>query len=760
MAYLARVLDLLKSKDYIPLPSPRIAELLEIPEGEFPDFETEIQQHLKQGTLVKLKKNRICLPRDADLVTGIIRFRQGGSAALWPETLDPKNRPTPFQIRSDETGVSMHGDRVVARINSRNKRNKGRGDRREKVNPRFKDEPTAKVIRILERANETLTGTLKRGRMFYFVIPDEPRIVHDILVPDPKESNLSVPPQIDDKVVVKLYPWEERHLNPEGEIIEVLGKTHTPGAEYKALLHQYRLNPDFPDNVLDEVKDTPKEVAKEELLRRRDIRDQFTLTIDPQDAKDFDDAISIEDLGDGKTRIGIHIADVSAYVKPSTALNREAFNRGNSTYLVGKVIPMLPHPLSNGICSLVEDEDRLTKSVFLVVAGGKILSTEFANTVIRSNKRLTYEQAFAFLKQDNLEKIRKLPLPPKHQTGSTGKALNELNNEELKKIQNAIRLLWDIASRFRKKRMLAGSLDLDMAETKIYVDPDGAADRIVKVVNDESHQLIEEYMLSANEAVAKALNKRRIPAIHRVHDKPDAEKLDELSQYMDTVGISIGDLTTKRHMTDLLAKIKVHPQSHSLRIMVLRSLKQAQYRATADGHYGLGKQNYLHFTSPIRRYADLVVHRIFDRYLVPEEQRPPEERQQNYDAGSLASVAQHISITEQNSTDAERESTKIKLLEFFERELDKKVRTRFEAVIMDIRNHGMFVELTESMAYGFIHVSSLKDDLYSTSRDGARLTGRRSRRKFTIGQKILVSVYRVDRFKRQIDFIVASKENE
>lgn len=308
--------------------------------------------------------------------------------------------------------------------------------------------------------------------------------------------------------------------------------------------------------------------------------------------------------------------------------------------------------------------------------------------------------------------------------------------------------------------MLAGSLDLDMAETKIYVDPDGAADRIVKVVNDESHQLIEEYMLSANEAVAKALNKRRIPAIHRVHDKPDAEKLDELSQYMDTVGISIGDLTTKRHMTDLLAKIKVHPQSHSLRIMVLRSLKQAQYRATADGHYGLGKQNYLHFTSPIRRYADLVVHRIFDRYLVPEEQRPPEERQQNYDAGSLASVAQHISITEQNSTDAERESTKIKLLEFFERELDKKVRTRFEAVIMDIRNHGMFVELTESMAYGFIHVSSLKDDLYSTSRDGARLTGRRSRRKFTIGQKILVSVYRVDRFKRQIDFIVASKENE
>lgn len=747
----------MKRRDYIPLPAERIAAELQVPSEEEDAFQQEIAQHLRQGTLVKLKKNRLCLPRDADLITGMIRFRQGGSAFLFPDLGDGKRPAEAYQIKAEDTAVAMHGDRVVCRIvEDPRQRYRARRQGSDSKMADRRDEPQAKVIRILERANEVLTGTLQRSRRFYYVVPSDPRISHDVLVDDPAQSSLRPVPKIDDKVVVRLSPWEHRHLNPEGEIIEVLGQTFEPGAEYKALLRQYKLNPDFPPAVQDQVKEIPAKVPASELSRRRDIRDIFTFTIDPQDAKDFDDALSLEELDSGNFRIGVHIADVSAYVKPATPLDEEAFDRGNSTYLVGTVIPMLPHALSNGICSLVEEEDRLTKSVFIVVTPtAKVLSTEFSNTCIRSNKRLTYEQAYKLLMEDDLDVVRAMPEPPKHQTGATGRPLKTLRDDELGQLQDHIRKLWSVASKFRHKRMRAGSLDLDMPETKIYVDPEGYADKIVKVEHDESHQLIEEFMLAANEAVAKALNKRRIPAIHRVHDKPEPDKLEELSNYMGTVGIEIGDLTTKKHMTELLARVREHPQSHTLRVMILRSLKQAQYRASPDGHYGLGKQHYLHFTSPIRRYSDLVCHRVFDRYLVPDEQRPKEDRRKDYDAGRLQAIAQHLSLTEQNSTDAERESNKIKLLEFFERELTKTPRGEFEAVVMDIRNHGMFVELTDSLAYGFVHMSTLQDDLYTLKKDGAQLVGRTNKRKFTIGDHIMVSVHRVDRFKRQIDFFVA-----
>jgi len=754
MHYLPRLLELMKRGDYIPLPEDRIAEELEIPETEREELHREIGQHLRQGTLVKLKKNRLCLPRDADLITGTIRFRQGGSAFMFAETGDTQQPPTAYQIRAEDTAVAMHGDRVVCRINQDPQANRRR-HKGGKFNNRA-DEPTARVIRILERANEVLTGTLRRSKHFHYVVPGDPRIQQDILVPDPADSTLSFQPRIDDKVVVRLAPWEQRHLNPEGEIIEVLGRTFEPGAEYRALLRQYKLNPEFPPEVTAEVAAIPAKVERSEIAYRRDIRKVFTFTIDPQDAKDFDDALSLERLDDGNLRIGIHIADVSAYVKPGTALDREAFNRGNSTYLVGTVIPMLPHALSNGICSLVEDEDRLTKSVFLVVTpNAKIVGTEFANTVIRSNKRLAYEQAYALLKEDALEKIRELPEPPKHQTAATGRALRSLTDQELSQLQTDIRTFWSIASKFRARRMRAGSLDLDMPETKIFVDPQGYAERLVKIEHDESHQLIEEFMLAANEAVATTLNRRRLPAIHRVHDKPDPSKLDDLAEYMETAGLKPGNLAEKKNVSALLRNIKTHPQTHTLRVMVLRSLKQAQYRASPDGHYGLGKQNYLHFTSPIRRYADLVVHRIMDRYLVPEDQKPPEDRLQDYDMGRLSAVAQHLSITEQNSTEAERESNKIKILEYFERELAKQPRNEFEAVIMDVRNHGMFIELTQSLAYGLVHVSTLHDDLYSINSDGNALIGRKTKRRFALGDKVMVSVYRVDRFKRQIDFQVA-----
>ncbi len=757
MSYAEPLIGLMKRRDYVPLPINRVAERLKIPEAEREAFYKEVKELQRSGTIVKLKKDRLCLPRDADLCTGRIRFRQSGSAVLVSENLENGSPAEPVQIKAEDTWVALHNDRVLVRLIPTRHRYRTTRDR--KGRPRAEPEPQGEVIRILERARETLAGTLKRSKHAYYVIPDDPRIIQDIIVPDPATSSLNPKPKVDDKVVVRLLEWEQRHLNPEGEIIEVLGKTHTPGAEYLALLRQYDLNPEFPEAVLQEVEKLPAKVTLKDRRGRLDLRKKHIFTIDPDDAKDFDDALHVERLENGNWLVGVHIADVAHYVKPGTRLDEEARRRGNSTYLVGKVIPMLPHQLSNGLCSLVEGEDRLTKSVFLTFSPkGHLIDkeTRFANSVIRSAKRLTYKQAYALLNEDNLEKVRELPLPPAHQTGSTGRALTELSNKELAALQRDVRQLWALASALRKKRMAGGSLDLDMPETKIYVDAEGYAERIEKVENDESHQLIEEFMLCANEAVDKTLRKERMAIIHRVHDKPEPEKLEELSEYMATVGIETGDLTSSRkHITRLLAKIREHPQSHILRIQFLRSMKQACYRASPDGHWGLNKSNYTHFTSPIRRYSDLIVHRLFDSHLAKLGDPTAPKNPIVYNQNTLAAMAEHVSITEQNSTEAERESVKIKLLEFFEREATKKDKTSFEAVITDVRNHGLFVELTESMAYGMIHVSSLRDDLYVYNGERGELSGRRRKRRFRVGDKILVQAYRVDRFKRQIDFTMA-----
>ena len=650
----------------------------------------------------------------------------------------------------------MHGDTVLARKvedQRRPFRGKGRQQR-----PEYKpdEKPNVRVIRILKRARITIPGTLEQAKHASYVIPDDPRIIHDILVPDPKNSGLKPIPKVGDKVVVKMLEWKQRHLNPEGEIMEVLGRTHEPDAEFKAILYKYDLNPRFPSAVEQQTKDIPDVVRSEDIGNRQDCRDLFTFTIDPDDAKDFDDALSLELLEDGKTRVGVHIADVSAYVKPGSPLDREAQERGNSTYLVGTVIPMLPHALSNGLCSLVEAEDRLTKTCFITFNDSADISeVKFANTVINSNKRLTYKQAYAFMQQDDLAEIRNTPLPPKHQTGSTGRSLNKVTDEEMATLKKYIGKLWQIAKQLRERRFRKGSLDLDMTSVKIYVDEEGYADRIEKEFNDESHQLIEEFMLSANEQVARTMKKQDFPCIYRVHDEPEEEKLKELRETMQSFGVQCGNLQKPREMTLLLKKLKEHPQGYTLKVHVLRSLKQAQYRASADGHYGLSKPDYTHFTSPIRRYSDLIVHRILDGYLCKTRADSalgePEIR---YKQGKLESLGDHISVTERNSVDAERESVKTKLLEFYDRELQKEQKQHFKAIITDVKNHGLFVELTDTLAFGMVHISTLDDDFYHPNPEGTALIGRRKKRTYALGQYIMVQVERVDRFKRQIDFRV------
>jgi len=753
-----RLLAHLREAQYRPQGEADLAHSLGLPKKQRAMLAAELRHLLSSGDIVIHKGKRYKLAplaakqstkqtaNRSSEITGTIRFRAGGSAFIIRDDVpdDQPEQPS-IQISPADTDVAFHGDRVAIKI-------------RPGVRTRREGEVAGRVLRVIERGRDTMVGNLRKSGRHWLVVPDDPRFNFEVLVKDPTRCSLKPTPVAGDKVVAKLDEWRNRNDSLTGTLTSRLGRTHEPQAEMLGVFEKYGLDPKFPAEVEREVAEIPSHVLPSEMRGRLDYRDVPTLTIDPDDAKDFDDAISIEELENGETRVGIHIADVSAYVKAETALDREAQRRGNSTYLVGTVIPMLPEKISNGLCSLVEAENRLTKAVFLLFGKhGKLKERTFGNTVIRSRKRLTYKQAYAFLFEDDLAKIKSLPLPPKHQTGSTGRAINRMSLDELSDIQKWVRRLWEIASGLRKARMKKGSLDLDMPETKIFVDPEGYADRLELIENDESHQLIEEFMLAANESVAQLTKRYKLPSIYRVHDEPDDEKLTELRKLLGTHGIKVGDLTNRDEAVKLLLILRDHPQGYTLRTQFLRSLKKACYRSSPDGHYGLHKSDYSHFTSPIRRYADLVVHRVFDRYLIQHAGYPSHhEKRSHYDKARAERIAEHLSLTEVNSQDAERDSVKIKLLEFFERELAKKPPTIFPAIITDIRAHGFFIELEQSMTFGLVPASLLSDDHYTLSNDGSSMIGRKTKRRYSINDHIDVVVAKVDRFKRLIDFTIAS----
>lgn len=733
-----RLFAQLSRRNYVPAPAEALAKEWRLNPKQRRAFATEVGELVRSGRIALIKHDRLCLPREADLVTGTINFRQKGSAMVAPEVRATEPRKPAIFISGEDTGVALQGDKVIVRLRSP----------KERDFPHFlkPGELAGRVIKILERGAATLTGTLQRGNTYFYVTPDDPRIPHDIIVADPTKAHLRPPAVVGDKVIVQLNEWKERHLNPDGVVTQRLGRAFEPRAELAAIFHKYNLPTSFPDAVVREAAAIPPEVQPADLAGRRDYRAVPTFTIDPDDAKDFDDALSVEYLDGGEIRIGVHIADVSHYVKPGTAIDREAQQRGNSTYLVGTVVPMLPEKLSNGLCSLVEAKDRLTKAaIFTFTRSGAIKSVDFANTVICSRKRLTYKQAYALMFEDDHAKIRRLPLPGAHQTGSTGRALNELSQAELTELQKWVRQLWTLGSKLRRERMAGGSLDLDMPETKIFVDAEGYADRIEKIENDESHQLIEEFMLLANEAVARLTRSNRLPSLYRVHDDPDETKLADLRQFLTTFNIKTGDLMQREEVVRLLAQLKNHPQGFILRTQLLRSMRKACYRATPDGHYGLNKKDYTHFTSPIRRYSDLVVHRVFGTWLA---------KQPGYRAAHIDQLAEHLSLTEINSTEAERDSVKVKLMEYFDREAERKKKTVFSAIITDVRNHGFFIELADAGAFGMVPVSSLQDDFYVLNGAGTAFIGRKTKRKFELGHKIDVVVMKVDRQRRLIDFTV------
>jgi len=716
-----RILQLLREPDYRPLDKVELSKALRWPSEKRAELRDVLRELETAGEIACIRKDRYVLPQTADLVTGKLQVHTGGNAHLLSETPGIKD----VFISAINIGTAMNGDKVVARLMHEGRQQRG-------------DAQEARVIKILERANSTIVGTLQCSKNFFYVIPDDSRLQHNIYVKPPAPGG----PRSGDKVVVKFEEWESRHVNPEGEIIEVIGPAGAPGVDMLSIIRKYSLPTAFPDAVEQEAERVPDHVEPSEIARRFDLREKFIVTIDPDDAKDFDDAIDVERTKNG-WKLGVHIADVSHYVRPGNALDKEARKRGNSTYLADRVIPMLPERLSNGICSLRPGVERLTMSAFIEFdRQGRIVAATFGRSIIRSAARLTYRQALAILED------RPAPPTPNYERG--GKVLLSASPTPLDvtpQLRERVKGAWELASLLRKNRFAAGSLNLDSPEVKVWLDDEGKAVRLEKMDNDISHQLIEEFMLAANEVVARELKERNVPAVYRVHEDPDPDRLADFRELAASHGFRAGDLTQRKELQKLLASTEGAPEEYAVKLALLKSLMRARYATTPLGHYGLAKVNYTHFTSPIRRYADLVVHRALAREKVGS-------------LGDLNELTEHISATERVSADAERDSTLLKKMEFFLLQLAAKRPDEFRAVVVDVRSYGLVVELPDCLVSGLIHVSALPDDFYTFDSTRLAFVGRRSGRRYSIGAELKVIIARVDAYKRQLDFAPVGEVRE
>ena len=732
-----QIIRLLQQKDYVPLSAENLQRHLRVTPEHEPEFQRTLRKLERNGEIACIKGARYALASDADLIPGRIRMNRSGRGFLQPDDASIKE----ISIAESATGTALHEDRVLVRRDVRRK------------NFHEGDQENGTVVRILERKRTQIVGTLAQSKNFLYVIPDDPRIPHDVYVTPPRDVGRK--PNLGDKVVVELREWESRHSNPEGEIIEVLGAPDEEGVDMLSVLRQYNLPLHFPKAVLHEAHGIGNVVPEKDLADRLDCRAHNVVTIDPDDAKDFDDAICLEKISPEQWRLWVHIADVSHYVKPGTVLDEEARKRGNSTYLVDRVIPMLPEALSNELCSLKPNVDRLTKCVeFLVSADGRVLSTKFHAAVIHSQRRFTYQQVLAILQRG--QKFSPSPLrsggegrgeeaqnfPANNPSSQPSPRLGGAREPELDPIEQMLHQAHQLAQKIRKHRFKNGSLDLDFPETKIRLDEQGKVLRIEKNENDVSHQLIEEYMLLANEAVATRLMTQRTPAIYRIHEEPEPRRLQEYRQEVMAHNVQCGNLSQPSEVQKLLAKLGTIPIGSALKIGFLKSLMRACYSVEPLGHYGLAKKKYTHFTSPIRRYADLVVHRaLFDKNAVK--------------GSALKEVAEHISVTERNSADAERDSKDVKLFAFLKAQLESGEPVKYPALVTDVRNFGFFVDVPGLAMSGLVPLSTIEDDFYVFDDRRRNLVGRRTRRVIKLGDKLTVQVAKVDRFKKQVDFCLA-----
>ena len=660
--------------------------------------------------------------RPGNHLAGTIKFHPKGHAFFFPDLTDEQNQATGFDLVNDDrlfvnsrdTGTALDGDRVLCSTGSQQSRG---------IHNRGEREITAKVIEVLVRRSNRLVGTFRQEKKFSWVDSEDKALNGRIEITGDTSAN---PGQL---VVVDLEDWKKRDTPPRGRIIEVLGWPDDPGVDMLSIIHRFGLRTSVPDNVLAAARAVPEEPEPSEIARRKDWRDKLVITIDPADAKDHDDAIWCEKRPAGGWTLAVHIADVSHYIKPGSEMDEEAVARGNSTYLIDRVLPMLPVELSNGICSLKPDVDRLTKCALLEISPtGETTKATFFDAVIHSRAKISYEQAQAIL---------------------DGKSAPENSDPELVPL---VREAGKMAAAMRKYRFANGALDLDMPEVKIRLDDKGRAISADKVVHTASHQLVEECMLAANQAVAAILTHRGKPAVHRIHEDPDPSRLMDYTEAAKLHGYKPGDLTNRAHIQKLLDAAKGTPEEHAIKLGLLKSLKRAAYSAEGTGHYGLAMGHYTHFTSPIRRYADLIVHRAMQPLL----ENPPKPCDRTPPQAEMHEIARHISDTERTSSEAESESRMLKLLEFLSQAAKSDNPPVYDGLVTDVRPMGVMVEVPEMSVRGVIKREDLPDGRWFfeahrmafVSRDGKVVQ---------LGMRVPLRVIGVEFDTRFVDFELAGK---
>ncbi len=737
-----RIDTLLKSPEYRPLNKSEFARNLRVKPNERAALREELLRLENKGIIVRGKKGRFSLrsksskgPKKGNqaLLIGTLRFQSNGNAWFYPDANDANNEAAGMDLKkfsrifvsSQKTGTAMNGDQVAVRIDrigqpewTKHKRGK---NHRAAGMAKPDDEAAGYVEKIIERGMARIVGTYFRRGKFAHVQPD------DLKIPDVNIERDSLPqdkkdgPKSGQVVAVELTRWDNPNSKPVGRVTEVLGWPDTPGIDMLSIVHKHGLRDEFPDDVLDGAKRFGDHVTEKDIDGRDDWRELPVITIDPHDAKDFDDAISVQKTKDG-WQLAVHIADVSHYVKPGSALDKEASGRGNSTYMADRVLPMIPRELSNHLCSLMPEVDRLTQCCLMKVnQDGKIRSARFTRAVIHSSKRFTYEDA-----QDIL-------MAPDKNRGDT--------------ITDMLHEAWSLASLLRKRRFEKGALDLDMPEVSVVLDNKGKPTGIEKSDYNESHQLIEEFMLVANESAAKLLKNRGQTTIYRIHEDPDPDRLNEYAELARLHGYKPGNLTNKKHVQKLLDDSKGSLEEPAIKIGLLKSLKRAAYFQDPLGHYGLSKADYCHFTSPIRRYADLIVHRA----LQPHLGNPPEKRDRLPSPGEAAQIAQHISETERTSAEAENESRRLKMLQYLHMCSLEKDPPVFKTVVTDVRHFGLFVEAIDIMTKGLIKSEDFGPGEWRFEANLLRFTGPNGH-SYQVGQQYDCIVANVDMERQMVDF--------
>ncbi len=707
-SYRDKILGIIQSDDYKPMTMDDFQEKLSAYDSD--DFKEMVKAMVsleESGEVFRTKKDKYMKTSETNLVKGKLSMHKRGFGFLRPEDAEIED----VFIPPNEINGALDGDTVLVEVR---KSTRGGDD---------SDKQEGSVTSILTRGITRVVGEYKPSKNFGFVVPDSKKIIDDIFIP--KNQNLGA---VDGhKVLVEITKYREGEDKPEGHIIQIVGHKNDPGVDILSIIYQHGIEIDFPEEVLKEAENVPETIETSELEGRTDLRDEFTITIDGADAKDLDDAVSVNKLDNGNHELTVSIADVSYYVKEDSALDTEAYDRATSVYLVDRVIPMIPHRLSNGICSLNPDEDRLTMSCRMEIDhNGKVVNHDIFQSVIHSDRRMTYDAVNKMLVDEDQALI-----------GEFGDVYPMLQDAET------------LAQILRNRREARGAIDFDFNEAQVLVNEDGSAGDIVLRTRSVGEKMIEEFMLAANETVAEHFHWMEVPFLYRVHEDPKEEKLRQFFEFITNFGIVVkgkGNEIHPRALQEIIEEVEGRPEEMVISTLMLRSMQQARYSEENLGHFGLSAEFYTHFTSPIRRYPDLIVHRLIRKYLIEGK---TDRKTIDRNAEFLPDAAEHTSDRERRAQDAERDTDDLKKAEY----MLEHVGETFEGVISGVMNFGMFVELPNTIE-GLIHVSNLTDDHYQYHERHLALIGDRTGKVYRIGDPVEIEVVDVNMAERLIDFKV------